>query len=590
MFNWLIKRFSESSAPPAATTASNAANSSEKTEKTQVIAQTFRLKAHGFFDVQDWHNASQYYQKAMSYEPGLAADHYNLGYTLWELKQFDPAKSELIEALRLNATLDDAYYILGDIERNLENIDAAIQYFEKAVAIKQDFEEALSLLGALYTQQGNIEKAVECYEKAASINPQSENLYSNLLLSLQYQTSLTRAELFAKHQRFSDIFEAPFNQAHHSKFTPLSNKKLKVGYVSADFRKHSVALFMIPVLANHNKVKFETFCYYNHHDADEITQQIAKSSDHFIVCSELSDEELASRIKADQIDILIDLSGHTGGNRLLVFARKPAPIQVSYLGYIDTTGLKAIDYRLTNLDADPVGSDAYYSEKLYRFDQQLWWCYRPANNLPDVTELPALSNGFITFASANNIAKLSAQSISAWAEILNRTPNSKLILIGIPAGIAQQRINELFENDNISKTRLILHGRVNLDQYRSILLNADIALDSFPYNGGTTTCETLSLGLPLIALTGSSFVSRMGYALLKDIGLTELAASNIDEYIDIAVELAQNLGLLSSLRAGMRQRLAQSSLSNESMFTENLEKAYQEMWETYVNTCETPVD
>jgi len=584
MFNWLIKRFVRSNPPPPL---SAATKTESNVDTPQDIAQEFRLKGHDFFDNQDWSNAAQCYQQAMSLDAGSAADHYNLGYALWELKHLDQARSELLEALRLSDKLDDAYYMLGDIERSQENIDEAIKFFEKALVTKQDFEELLSLLGALYTQQGNIEKATEYYEKAQLADSQSASIYSNLLLTLQYNSKLSRSELFAKHQIFSKKFETPFVKVNNHSNIREAVRKLKVGYVSADFRKHSVALFIIPILANHDKEKFEVFCYYNHHDHDEITQQIAQLSDHFIACSEMSDNELDACIRSDGIDILVDLSGHTGGNRLLVFARKPSPVQVSYLGYIDTTGLKAIDYRLTNLDADPLGNDIYYSEKLYRFDQHLWWCYRPAANLPEVTQLPALMNGYVTFASANNIAKISPKNVSAWAEILKRTANSKLILIGIPVGIAQQKLCDLFKDSGISESRLILHGRVTLDQYRSILLNADISLDTFPYNGGTTTCETLSLGLPLVALTGESFVSRMGYALLKDIGLVDLAASNEDEYIKIAVELAKNTTYLSSLRAGMRQRIAQSSLSNEPMFTKRLESAYLEMWEKYIKTRHT---
>ncbi|MEZ0317747.1 MAG: tetratricopeptide repeat protein [Methylophilaceae bacterium] len=579
MLNWLIKIFFTSSSAPASAVRGAVADEIEPSTTSQSTALEFRLKGHEFFDIEDWSQAAQCYEQCIVMTPGYAADYYNLGYALWELNQPQQAKIQLLQAVALDKKLDDAYYILGDISRKQENIDEAILFFESTLATKPEFEEVLSHLGALYTQQGSIEKALDYYQRALSVNPQSENTYSNLLLTLQYQNKLSQSALFEKHKKFSEIFEAPFSPLADSQYrNVIGNRKLKIAYVSADFRKHSIALFMIPILENHDKQKFEIFCYYNHADQDEITRQIAGLADQFIPCTEMSDDQLYSRICSDEIDVLIDLSGHSGGNRLLVFARKPSPVQISYLGYIDTTGLNAMDYRLTNIDADPLGSEVYYSEKLYRFNEHLWWSYRPAANLPAITDLPAASNGYITFASTNNVAKISVEAIHLWSEILKRTPHAQLVLMGIPSGMARQRISQIFAESGVNNSRLTFHDRVTLEQYRSILLNVDITLDTFPYNGGTTTCETLSLGLPMVTLIGSSFVSRMGYALLKDIGLAELAAQNHDEYIRIATELTQNIDYLASLRKGMRSRIAKSSLCNESLFTKSLESAYIEMW------------
>jgi protein O-GlcNAc transferase len=305
-------------------------------------------------------------------------------------------------------------------------------------------------------------------------------------------------------------------------------------------------------------------------------------ADHFIGCATMSDEELSERIRTDGIDILVDLSGHTGGNRLLVFAHKPAPIQITYLDDIDTTGLSAIDYRLTNFDADPPGNDSYYSERLYRFKNQLWWCFRPAPTLPEVSPLPAFSNGFVTFSSTNHIAKISLQMIETWAEILRAVPDLRLVLMGIPDEVARQTIQDSFFENGIESKRLVCHSFMSLDQYRNLLLKTDISLDTYPFNGGTTTCETLYLGLPVIAMMGKSFVSRVGFSLLKEIGLPELVATSYKEYAEIAIELAYDIGRLCAMRSGMRERLTKSSLSDETRFTKSLEAAYQEMWANYV--------
>ena len=292
----------------------------------------------------------------------------------------------------------------------------------------------------------------------------------------------------------------------------------------------------------------------------------------------MSDDRLAEKIRADGIDILVDLAGHTAHNRLLVFARKPAPVQVTYLGYVNTTGLSAMDYRLTHNDTDPPDNDAYYSEALYRFPGNLWWCYQPRPGMPEVSQSPAIANGFVTFGSTNNFAKLTPEMISVWVDIMHALPDSRLIIVGVPQGVAQQTIGERFVAHGIDLNRLSIYGRLPFVEFWELHHQIDIALDHFPYNGGTTTCDALWLGVPVVALTGQAFVSRMGYALLKNIGLPELAAKNRQEYVSIAIKLASDLERLKRLRAGMRSRLSASPLRDEVGFTRNLETAYRDMW------------
>jgi protein O-GlcNAc transferase len=539
----------------------------------------FKNLGNNCLDAGDWAGAENHFRQAIAINPDYADAHNNLGIALAEQHQYAEAVKHLKQAISLKPESFNSYYQLGAIADKLGNLDEAIQHLSQACSIKPDFAEAFEYLGLLLREQGRPEKSVECLRKAIAINPLLHTAHSSLLFALLNDEQLRQEALYAAHLKFAELFEAPV--AHlvrpHTN-DPDPDRRLKIGYVSPDFRRHSVAHFMMPVFANHDKKQVEIFCYYNFPEGDELTEQFAGIADNFIFCANMSDDQLAEKIRADGIDILVDLAGHTANNRLLVFARKPAPIQITYLGYVATTGLASMDYRLTNMDADPPENDCYYSEQLYRFKEHLWWAFRPASNLPVVTLLPALSNGFVTFCSINQIAKITLPMMNAWAEILRAVPDSRMIFMGIPEGIARKLIQEKFLSNGIETDRLVFYRFLPLDEYRNVLLQTDICLDTFPFNGGTTTCEALSLGLPVITMMGKPFVSRMGYALLKEIALLELVAISHKDYIKIAVELATNLERLSALRSGMRKRLAASSLSDERRFAQSLESAYREMW------------
>ena len=542
----------------------------------------YKNQGDAFLDQGDWESAALCYQHAVASNPDYADAHNNLGLALSKQHKFDQAKEHLLLAISLKPNSHNAYYALGSIAHESGMLDEAIEQIKKAVAIKPDFTEALDFLGNLSRERGDTKESISYYRKSISYNPLQTDTYSNLLMALQAGEALTQAEMHAEHRQFAERFESPLQHA----WQPHANdrrteRRLKIGYVSGDLRRHSVALFILPILANHDRKKFEIYCYHNFDGGDDFTTQFAALSNRFIPCAMMSDHDLSERIRADGIDILVDLSGHTGNNRLLTFARKPAPIQVTYLGYIDTTGLSTMDYRLTNADADPPGNDRFYSEELYRFSDRLWWTFRPAPNLPEVSPLPALANGFVTFASNNQIAKISAPMLEAWAAILHAVPDSRMVLMGITSDAAQISLENRFAIHGVVKERVVFHRFAALDEYRQRLLQTDICLDTFPYNGGTTTCETLWLGLPLVTMMGQSFVSRMGFAILKDLGLPDLAATSYLEYVNIAVQLAQNLERLSALRSGMRARLAKSALSDERGFTLDLESAYRTMWEKY---------
>lgn len=524
------------------------------------------------------------YQKIISIQPGYAYAHNNLGNALKNQGKLDEAISCYRGAVNIKPDFAEAHNNLGSALSNQDRPDEAIACYQQALTIKPDYAEAHSNMGNALKDQGRIDEAITCYPKALMIKPDYAEAQSNKLLVAHYANLLSPAELFTEHLKFAEQFESPRKATWHPHpHTREPERRLKLGYVSPDFRNHPVAYFIEPVLARHDRTQIEVFCYYNNDLHDAFTDRIIAETDHWVPCARISDDQLAERIRADGIDILVDLAGHTSHNRLLAFARKPAPVQVTYLGYINTTGLSAMDYRLTHIDTDPPANDAYYSETLYRLPGNLWWSYRPRPGMPEVSPPPAIANGFVTFGSTNNFAKLSPESIASWAEILHALPNSRLIIAGVPGGNARKFISERFAVHGIDIHRLTIHGMLPSAQFWDLHHHIDILLDSFPYNGGTTTCDALWLGVPVVALTGQSFVSRMGYALLKNIGLLELAAESRQEYLGIAVALASDLDRLKALRSEMRARLSVSPLRDEIGFTRNLETAYRDIWRKWCN-------
>jgi predicted O-linked N-acetylglucosamine transferase (SPINDLY family) len=345
-----------------------------------------------------------------------------------------------------------------------------------------------------------------------------------------------------------------------------------------------VGYFIEPVLAHHDHNRFEVFCYSNLQQEDNVSERLKSRANYWRRIIALSDEQATQKIRADQIDILIDLNGHTGSNRLLVFARKPAPVQVTWLGYPATTGLSTVDYRLTDGFADPVGmTEHLHSEKLIRLPE-CFSCYRPPADAPEVSGLPAREKGYVTFGSFNNQAKINREVMAVWAKILQAVPGARLTLknAGLGSKIVQRKVRETFLGWGVEPDRIELLGHdpyesAHLERYRSI----DIGLDPFPYNGATTTCEALWMGVPVVALAGQAHAGRVGVSQLSNLGLTELIGNTPEEYVAIATRWARDLERLSQLRAGLRARLAASPLTDAPRFTQNLEQAYRAMWQDW---------
>lgn len=456
-------------------------------------------------------------------------------------------------------------------------LDESLECCHQALTIAPD-AAGYNHLGNALRAIGKVTEAFDAYREALSLAPDNPHIFSNMLHVTQSATLLSLDETLASHREYANCFESPHRRGW-ARVPPLgkAEQRLRIGYVSADFRNHAVAYFMLPILSNHDKDSFEITCYHNAEHTDDYTKHFMTLADHWVPCAHLSDKALDARIRQDGIDILVDLSGHTAGNRLPVFARKPAPLQVTYLGYATTTGLAAIDYRLTHELADPAGSERYYSEALYRLPGALW-CYRPKAEMPEVTPLPSDRNGYLTLGSMNSLTKVSPATIAVWAEALHALPEARLLLVTVPEGSARESLQRQFAAKGIDPARLILRGRQSPEAFWATHAEIDIALDPFPYNGGTTTCETLWLGVPVVALSGEGFVSRLGHTLLTLAGLPELVARDPAEYVRIITDLAANREKLRRLRSETHMRFAASPLRDEAGFTVQIETAFRTMW------------
>jgi predicted O-linked N-acetylglucosamine transferase (SPINDLY family) len=524
-------------------------------------------------------------RQAIALQPDFVAAHNNLGNALSMQGETDQAVTHFERALALDPDYAEAHYNLGSVLVLQGKTDRAVAHFERALALKPGHAEAHYNLGNALALQGETDQAVTHYERALSLKPDDTVAHNGLLFILNYLSAKNPETVCAAHLDFARRWEAPlarFIQPHSNDRSP--ERRLRIGYVSGDFRQHSVGYFIEPVLAQHDHDRFEIFCYSNDLKEDAVTARLQSYADRWRRLAGLSDEAVAQQIRADQIDILIDLSGHTRGNRLLVFARQPAPVQVTWLGYPTTTGLSAMDYRLTDGFADPAGmTEHLHSEKLVRLPE-CFSCYRPPSGAPEVSGLPARAKGYVTFGSFNNLAKINREVMVVWAKILQAVPGSRLTLknTGLGGGSVQQRVWETFRGLGVAPERLELLGndpspRVHLERYGSI----DIGLDPFPYNGATTTCEALWMGVPVVALAGKAHAGRVGVSQLSNLGLTELVGNSTEEYVAIAARLARDLERLSALRTELRSRLAASPLTDAPRFTRNLEQAYRGMWQEW---------
>ena len=527
------------------------------------------------------------YQRAVSLNPGFAQAHNNLGNILRQLGRFDKALLSYKTAGDL--TPDDAgiHNNIGITLQLQGRLSHALTSFKHALKIAPGYPEGQNNLGNLLMEKGMVEEASVCYKKAISIRPNFSEAHSNLLLSMNYSSKAGSHEIFDAHKKWAAQHVAESHTVNWDQDCAADKKqRLRIGYVSPDFRRHPVSCFIEPILTKHNQDDFEIFCYANVVREDGVTARFKALPIIWRNIYPLGDQEAADLIIRDSIDILVDLAGHTQGNRILLFRRKPAPLQVTYLGYPNTTGLFEMDYRITDNLADPPGiSDDFCSEKIVRLDHG-FLCYQPVKDAPEPSALPALSNGFVTFGSFNNLAKTTQKVIELWAKILLAVPNSRLIMKykSLADNDTREEVLEIFRSagiDNVYERIELLGFTPTLSEHLKMYNRIDLALDTFPYNGTTTTCEALWMGVPVITLAGENHSARVGVSILSQVNLFEAITGDREEYLKTAVDLAMDTNRLAKLRSGLRNIVSRSPLTDGALFLRSLEAAYQKMWERW---------
>nr|WP_274605646.1 tetratricopeptide repeat protein [Allochromatium vinosum] len=519
---------------------------------------------------------------ALALSPDEAETLETLGKVLLNLNRLEEAEDCLRQAVELQPDDADAHNTLGAVLAARGHLTQAADSYRRALAICPETAPTLSNLATLLKDLGCVDEALEVYARALELQPQAAAIHSNRLFCLNYHSGLSREQVFAEHLEFQVQQATRIEPLPRVERDRDPRRRLRLGLVSADFRYHSVAFFIAPVIEHLDRQAFELVCYSRSHQRDAITESFERHASVWRACADLSDADLARLIRADGIDILIDLSGHSRGNALPVFAARPAPVQLSWIGYPNTTGLAAMDYRLVDDLTDPPGeADRYHSERLIRLPKG-FLCYRPlirADELP-VGPPPSRDRGYVTFGSFNALGKISPVTLELWSAVLGAAPESRLKLKSSLAadGDAWDRVLEHFRARGIDPQRLEIlpcsgTHKAHLERYRDI----DIALDTYPYHGTTTTCEALFMGVPVVTLAGDRHAARVGVSLLSRVGLNELIASSPEEYARIALGLASEPEHLSLLRASLRERLERSPLRDEMGFTRTLEMVLRQI-------------
>jgi predicted O-linked N-acetylglucosamine transferase (SPINDLY family) len=438
---------------------------------------------------------------------------------------------------------------------------------------------------------GQIDLALSHYAQAIARSPQLLPIYDNRLYSLYFHPDYDAKAILHEQRQWNDAIAKPLSvriAPHDNDRSP--ERRLRIGYVSGDFRDHVVGRNILPLVREHDRHAVEVFCYSNVGRKDDFTAKYQALADHWRDIRQISDDQAAQLIRRDKIDILVDLSLHLGDNRLLVFARKPAPLQVTFAGYPGGTGMRSIDYRLTDPWLDPPGqNDDDYAERSIRLPES-FWCYDPdamqVTDAPEPGPPPAASNGYVTFGCLNNFSKVSDVALDLWARILNRVPGSHLLLMA-PPGSARDRVLARLAQDGIAADQIRFVPFQPRRDYLQTFREIDIVLDTVPYNGHTTSLDALWMGAPVTTLVGRTVVGRAGVSQLNNLNLTDLIAATPEQFVEIAVELAGDLNRLANLRAGLRQRMRQSPLCDAKRFARNVEAAYRQMWRAWCKSFAT---
>jgi protein O-GlcNAc transferase len=575
-------------------------------------------------DQRDFAAAERVLSQTLARHPHDADAAFNLGNALHALGRSSEAVDRYRRAVSLRADYVDALINLGNVQTELGDFASGLAAYDAALLARPEsvvalnnagclmrtlgrIDEAETLLlraqavepghGALYDNLGNVYKdagalddAINCFRKALELDPAAAATHGNLAYALSFQSPSPQAileECLRWNERFAAGLHPPLGAGAGGSSDTRgrvradsgeARHRLKIGYVSPDFRDHCQSLFTIPLLSQHDHECFDITCYSSVKRPDSFTQRIAGYADVWRDVRPLDDETLCEVIREDGIDILVDLTMHMAGGRPLVFARRPAPVQIAWLAYPGTTGMSAIDYRLSDPRFDPEGYDAHYRERTLRLADS-FWCYDPLTDGPEVSALPAIERGYPTFGCLNNPCKMTLHTLRLWGRVMRALPNARLVLMA-PQGRHRVQLLQRLADQSIAADRIDFLPYQRREDYLHAYRQLDMGLDTFPYNGHTTSLDSLWMGVPVVTRVGNTSVGRGGLSQLFQLGQLDLAAECDDEFVSIAVALSKDLSRLAQLRAGLRSRMRQSPLMDAPRFARQIEGAYRTAWKT----------
>ena len=533
------------------------------------------LALHGLGRFAD---AIESYRRAVELQPDFASAHNNLGLLFQDRGDFTDAAIHLRRAVELRPTMARYHGNLGAVLQCQGNHDEAGESLEHALRLDPDLAQAHHNLGNVRHDQGRIDEAIACFQEAVRLDPANHLSRSTLLYLRLFQPGLDMSFLHEEHSLWNRLHAEPFAASRLPRDNDRDpDRRLRIGYVSPDLRDHVVGRNLVPLIREHDRDRYAIYCYAGIGRSDPIADRLRGDAEVWRGVLDLSDDRLAERIREDRIDILVDLSLHMANHRLLVFARKPAPVQVTFAGYPGTTGLTAIDYRLTDPHLDPSGLfDAYYSEESVRLPDS-FWCFDPIDESPDVNALPALSRGKVTFGCFNSCRKVNPNILRIWARTLKSVERSELELLAVE-GRYRQATRDLFAREGVDPERVTFRKPCTRPEYLRLHGGIDVALDPFPYNGHTTSLDALWMGVPVVGMLGDTVAGRASFSQLTNLGLSEWVATSADEYVGRAIDLAGDLARLSELRRTVRERMRRAPLLDAPTFARGVEAAYRMMW------------
>ncbi|HZP12732.1 MAG TPA: tetratricopeptide repeat protein [Nevskiaceae bacterium] len=520
------------------------------------------------------------YERAIAIDAADERAHLNLGNLLLDEREFAAAEREYREALRLRPEWPDAWLGLGCALEEKPDVAQAERAYSEAQRLAPNDARAAHNLARMRRDLGDAAGSVAALQQALAISAGDPAIESDLLLTLNFLPGIAASELLDVHRKAGEALSARTARVQ-PRVSSDPQRPLRIGFVSADLRRHPVSCFVAPLWRAMDHAQFSVHAYSSAREVDEITERLKKLADGWRDVADVDDDALAQRIVDDGIDVLVDLSGHTAGHRLGVFARKPAPMQLTWLGYLSTTGLPTIDGRICDRWSDPVGeAERWQVETPMRLPNSQW-CYEPQVPVPQVSASPRASNGYWTFGSFNQAPKLGPDVLQSWIAILRAFPDARLRVVGITAPAMHERIGATLAAGGIAADRVDILDRLDIDGYLRAFRDVDVALDSFPYNGGTTTCDALLMGVPVVAVEGSRPVARSGVSLLNTIGLADWIARSPEDLPQLLRRQLADADRIAKLRAELPERMRASPLMDAPRFARDFEKLLRDAWTSH---------